>query len=190
MFLRSTNLHSPSCERSSPHGKDTASWRFFCINRADKEKALAALELLDISNLAEQPYNQLSGGQRQIVLIARVISQETRIIFLDEPTSALDFSNQIRIWDLMSKIKETGITILACSRDPNHVSWFCDKVVVMNRSGIICQGPPHDVITESVLKDVYLDVCTVRSIDGVKMVLPRSVSARVGSFVGTSSHNR
>jgi len=153
---------------------------FFGIRRSDKEKALDALELLDISHLAEQPYNQLSGGQRQMVLIARAIAQETRIIFLDEPTSALDFSNQIRIWDLMRRIKEKGITILACSHDPNHVSWFCDKVVVMNRSGIIRQGPPHDVITESVLNDVYRDICTVHSIDGVKMVLPRSVSAKVG----------
>jgi iron complex transport system ATP-binding protein len=152
---------------------------FFGISREDKEKAWDALELLDISHLADQPYNQLSGGQRQMVLIARAIAQETRIIFLDEPTSALDFSNQMRIWDLMRKVKDQGITILACSHDPNHVSWFCDKVVVMNRSGILCQGPPHDVITESVLNDVYQDMCAVKSLDGIRMVLPRSVSARV-----------
>jgi iron complex transport system ATP-binding protein len=152
---------------------------FFGISRGDKEKAWNALELLDISHLADQPYNQLSGGQRQMVLIARAIAQETRIIFLDEPTSALDFSNQMRIWDLMRKVKDQGITILACSHDPNHVSWFCDKVVVMNRSGILCQGPPHDVITESVLNDVYQDMCAVKSLDGIRMVLPRSVSARV-----------
>ncbi|MDK2938054.1 MAG: iron complex transport system ATP-binding protein [Methanolobus sp.] len=153
---------------------------FFGINRDDKEKAWNALKLLDISHLADQPYNQLSGGQRQMVLIARAIAQETRIIFLDEPTSALDFSNQMRIWNLMRKVKDQGITILACSHDPNHVSWFCDKVVVMNRSGILCQGPPHDVITESVLNDVYQDMCSVRSFEGIRMVLPRSVSARVG----------
>lgn len=152
---------------------------FFGISRKDKEKAWDALELLDISHLADQPYNQLSGGQRQMVLIARAIAQETRIIFLDEPTSALDFSNQVRIWDLMRKIKDQGITILACSHDPNHVSWFCDKVVVMNRNGILCQGPPRDVITESVLNDVYQDMCTVRSFEGIRMVLPRSVSSRV-----------
>lgn len=153
---------------------------FFGISRDDKEKAWNALKLLEISHLADQPYNQLSGGQRQMVLIARAIAQETRIIFLDEPTSALDFSNQMRIWNLMRKVKDQGITILACSHDPNHVSWFCDKVVVMNRSGILCQGPPHDVITESVLNDVYQDMCSVRSFEGIRMVLPRSVSARVG----------
>ncbi|MCG8502743.1 MAG: ABC transporter ATP-binding protein, partial [Firmicutes bacterium] len=129
--------------------------------------------------LAEQPYNQLSGGQRQMVLIARAIAQETRIIFLDEPTSALDFRNQMGIWDLMRKISEQGIAILACSHDPNHVSWFCDKVVVMNRNGIISQGPPDHVITEDILNDVYQDMCAVRSFDGIRMVLPRSVSARV-----------
>ncbi|WP_406658298.1 ABC transporter ATP-binding protein [Methanolobus sp. ZRKC2] len=152
---------------------------FFGIRQVDKKKAWDALELLEISHLAEQPYNQLSGGQRQMVLIARAIAQETRIIFLDEPTSALDFRNQMGIWDLMRKISEQGITILACSHDPNHVSWFCDKVVVMNRNGIISQGPPDRVITEDILNDVYQDMCAVRSFDGIRMVLPRSVSARV-----------
>ncbi len=151
---------------------------FFGISNNDKEKALNALELLDITHLAEKPYNQLSGGQRQMVLIARAIAQETRIIFLDEPTSALDFSNQMKIWSLMRKIKDRGITILACSHDPNHVSWFCDRVVVMNSNGILCQGPPHDVITEPILNNVYEDICSVRSLAGVKMVIPRNVTER------------
>jgi iron complex transport system ATP-binding protein len=80
----------------------------------------------------------------------------------------------------MCKIREQGITILACSHDPNHVSWFCDKVVVMNRSGIISQGPPHRVITESVLENIYQGMCTVRSVDGIKMVFPRGLSSREG----------
>ncbi|MCD4844784.1 MAG: ABC transporter ATP-binding protein [Methanosarcinales archaeon] len=151
---------------------------FFGVKRADKKKALDALELLDISHLGEQPYNQLSGGQRQMVLIARAIAQETKLIFLDEPTSALDFSNQMRIWTLLRKVAEQGITILACSHDPNHVTWFCDKVVVMNNNGIIGQGAPNHVITETILDEIYQNMCTVRSLGKVKMILPRDVAVK------------
>lgn len=151
---------------------------FFGVKRADKEKALDALELLDISHLGEEPYNQLSGGQRQMVLIARAIAQETKLMFLDEPTSALDFSNQMKIWTLLRKVAEQGITILACSHDPNHVTWFCDKVVVMNNNGIIDQGAPNHVITETILDEIYQNMCTVRSLDKVKMILPRDVAVK------------
>lgn len=151
---------------------------FFGVKRADKKKALDALELLDISHLGEEPYNQLSGGQRQMVLIARAIAQETKLIFLDEPTSALDFSNQMKIWTLLRKVAEQGITILACSHDPNHVTWFCDKVVVMNNNGIISQGAPNHVITETILDEIYQNMCTIRSLDKVKMILPRDVAVK------------
>jgi iron complex transport system ATP-binding protein len=150
----------------------------FSIGRRHKEKALQALELVGISDLADRFYNQLSGGQRQMVLIARAIAQETKLMFLDEPTAALDFSNQIRIWRIMRKVAKEGITILACSHDPNHVSWFCDKVVVMNGQGIIAEGAPEKVITESVLDGCYHDMCVVRSLNGKKIVLPRDVEQR------------
>jgi iron complex transport system ATP-binding protein len=150
----------------------------FGISRKDKERALNALEVLDIGHLADQPYNQLSGGQRQMVLMARAISQDTKIMFLDEPTSALDFSNQIRIWNVMRKVAEEGVTILACSHDPNHVSWFCNKAVVMNKNGIVAEGAPHHVITEPVLDEIYQGVCTVRSLGDTRMVVPKTVAER------------
>ena len=164
----------------------------FGIGRDDKKRALDALEMLDIAHLADQPYNQLSGGQRQMVLMARAIAQDTKIMFLDEPTSALDFSNQIRIWNIMRQVAEEGVTILACSHDPNHVSWFCNKVVVMNRNGIVAEGAPHHVIRESVLDEIYEGICTVRSLGGARMVMPKKVAERSDQeiFVGGRSRAR
>jgi len=151
----------------------------FGIRRKDKERALEALDVLDIVHLADQPYNQLSGGQRQMVLMARAIAQDTKIMLLDEPTSALDFSNQIRIWDIMRRLAKEGITILACSHDPNHVSWFCNKVVVMNRNGIVAEGSPHQVITEPILDEIYhRGICAVRNLGETRMVMPRNVAER------------
>ena len=151
---------------------------FFGISREDKMKAADALDLLGLTELADYPYNQLSGGQRQMILMARAIAQETPLMFLDEPTSALDFSNQIRIWRIMRLVAERGVTILACSHDPNHVSWFCDKVVVMKDNRILKEGSSQSVITEDTMDEIYQDVCSVRSIGGIRMVLPRDVALR------------
>ncbi len=151
---------------------------FFGIGREDRKKAADALDLLGLTDLADYPYNQLSGGQRQMILMARAIAQETKLMFLDEPTSALDFSNQIRIWRIMRLVADRGVTILACSHDPNHVSWFCDKVVVMKDNRILKEGSPHNVITEATMDEIYQDVCSVRSIGGIRMVLPRDVALR------------
>ncbi len=154
---------------------------FFGIIREDKMKAAEALDLLGLTELADYPYNQLSGGQRQMILMARAIAQETPLMFLDEPTSALDFSNQIRIWRIMRLVAERGVTILACSHDPNHVSWFCDKVVVMKDNRILREGSPHNVITEDTMDEIYQDMCSVRNIGGTKMVLPRDGTLRDGT---------
>ena len=162
----------------------------FGISKEDKEKALDALDVLDIAHLADHPYNQLSGGQRQMVLMARAIAQDTKLMFLDEPTSALDFSNQIRIWDIMRKVAEQGVTILACSHDPNHVSWFCNKVVVMNNNGIIAEGTPHHVITESILDEIYQGICAVRDVGNYRMVLPKEVAERRGISAKCLSRTR
>ena len=149
----------------------------FGIRAIDREKTMDIIDLLGLDEFADHPYNELSSGQRQMVLIARAIAQETRIMFLDEPTSALDFSNQVHIWALMRTIVESGTTILACSHDPNHVAWFCDRVVVMDEKGsIVANGPPAEVISEPVLDTIYPDTCAVRRVDRVQMVLPRQIA--------------
>lgn len=145
------------------------------ISRYHKQKALDALNLVGILHIANKPYSQLSGGQRQLVLIARAVAQETPLLFLDEPTSALDFSNQVKVWNILRMIAEKGTTIVACTHDPNHVLWFCDEVVVMGDRNLIAHGPPHQVLADGVLDRIYADVCSVRDLGQTKMVLPKSV---------------
>lgn len=145
----------------------------FGISLKDKNKALAALEALGIADLAHLPYTQLSGGQRQLVLIARALAQETDIILLDEPTSSLDFHNQVRVWQVLREIARKGTTILACSHDPNHVAWFCDRVVMLHNQKIVAEGRPADVFEEKLLNALYQDSCRVISVDNMKVVLPQ-----------------
>ena len=149
----------------------------FGISAKDRKITRNVIDLLGLDEIADRPYNELSSGQRQLVLIARAIAQETRIMFLDEPTSALDFSNQVHIWALMRSIVESGTTILACSHDPNHVAWFCDRVVVMDDAGsIVANGTPAEVISDAVLDTIYPDTCAVKRVDRVQMVLPRQIA--------------
>lgn len=152
----------------------------FGIDRGNYQKAEEAMELLEIREWADQPYNALSGGQRQLVLIARAIAQEARVIFLDEPTSALDFHNQVKIWGVLRSVTARGITILACCHDPNHVSWFCDRVVVMDQSGVIADGPPDRVMTQETLDRIYEGTCSVHRVGSVRMVLPSGLAGREG----------
>ncbi|MFA5398107.1 MAG: ABC transporter ATP-binding protein [Methanogenium sp.] len=151
---------------------------FFGVKKRDKEIAMEAIETLGIADLSDRPYNQLSGGQRQMVLMARALAQDTPVLFLDEPTSALDFQNQMKIWKIMREISEDGKTIIACSHDPNHVAWFCDRVVVIGDTGIVANGSPKEVISETILSEIYSDCCCVRSMNGVQMVMPSCVMNR------------
>ncbi len=148
---------------------------FFGISDHHKQKVAEALELLGIEQLADIPYSQLSGGQRQMVLIARAVAQETPLLFLDEPTSALDFSNQIRIMTILRQIADKGTTIIACTHDPNHVLWFCDNVVVLGKQRLVTQGEPVNVLCDTVLDEIYENICSVRQYQSTRMVLPRNV---------------
>ncbi|ADN36273.1 ABC transporter related protein [Methanolacinia petrolearia DSM 11571] len=144
----------------------------FGLKRRDKEIAMDNLDILGIPDLSDRPYNQLSGGQRQMVLMARALAQDTPVLFLDEPTSSLDFQNQMKIWRLMREIAEDGKTIIACSHDPNHVSWFCDRVVVIGNGGVVANGAPSDVICEDVLSKIYGNSCSVSTVDNIRIVIP------------------
>lgn len=122
------------------------------------EKALEETGILD---MAFKPYTNLSGGQRQLVLITRAIVQETPVMILDEPTSALDFRNQINLWSILNKLKEQEKTIIVCTHDPNHIIWFCDNVVIMNNGEIIKSGPVDKVMDISILNNLYGDICSM-----------------------------
>ncbi|MCU0250705.1 MAG: ABC transporter ATP-binding protein [Vicinamibacterales bacterium] len=136
---------------------------------------------IGLTGLADRPYDRLSGGQRQLVLIARAVAQQTPIILLDEPASGLDFHNQILIWQVLQTLAASGTAVLCCSHDPNHVVWFCDRVVVMQAGCVVAEGPPAGALGASTLQRLYPDLCERAVADGAPVVLPAGVTARHGS---------
>ena len=141
--------------------------------KKDFEKADEALNTVGIEHLRNIPYTKISGGERQLTLIARAISQEAPVMLLDEPTSHLDFKNQINI---LKKIKEIakvrGITVVMTLHDPNLANLFSDKVVVINWGNKITEGLPKEIINEDLIRRVYEIDVKKANVDGQSIICP------------------
>ena len=137
---------------------------FFRLSHGDMHKVDEALELVGITDLADEPCTALSGGQRQLASLARALAQEAPLMLLDEPTSALDFSNQMAVWQTLRRITARGVTVLVCCHDPNHILWFCDEAAVLHQGRLVTAGPSREALTPEVLHTLYgpdLEVCAV-----------------------------
>lgn len=104
--------------------------------REDAEKALQALEQVGISHLQGRPFTELSGGEQQMVMIARVLAQEPQIVMLDEPTSHLDFINQARLLNLIRQLVSTPLTVLVVLHDPNSAFLYGDHFIFLKNGSI------------------------------------------------------
>ena len=123
--------------------------------QADTRMAEAALAAVGMESLRNKSYTQISGGERQLVLIARALAQEPEIILLDEPTSHLGLKNQARVLGIIRGLADQGLTVVFSSHLPNQALLLRGRVVLMTRSGFLASGPPEKVVTEENLNQVY-----------------------------------
>ena len=122
----------------------------------DVHIARQALEFTGVDHLSNRKMNHLSGGEQQRVFIARAICQDPKIILLDEPTASLDLAHQVRVMDLMEKLKqERGITVVMVSHDINLASMYGENVLLLKKGNIVKSGPPNDVINFKTLEETY-----------------------------------
>jgi len=124
-------------------------------SKQDTELAYNIMEDLGIAHLATKSYTHISGGERQLVLIARTLCQEPEIVLFDEPTSHLDFKNQAMVLRTIKKLSENGMTIVMTSHFPNHVWKIGTHVAMLGFNGMVVQGPVDDVMTEEYLTETY-----------------------------------
>lgn len=122
---------------------------------SDRKKALEALEKLNILHLANRKYTALSGGQRQMVLIARAICQDAKIFVMDEPSASLDYANQQLLMKVVSGLTGQGYSIIMSTHSPEHPFAVADKVLLMNQGKTAAFGTPEKAITSENLKKVY-----------------------------------
>ena len=123
--------------------------------KKDYDIAETAIEALGISHLKNRVYTDLSGGERQLVVFARVMAQQPSLLLLDEPTSHLDFGNQIRVLRLVEELASSGLPIIMTSHFPDHAFLISSKVAVMKKGEFLAFGPPEEVITEANLESIY-----------------------------------
>ena len=115
----------------------------------------AALEKLGIRQLADCGISEISGGERQLALIARALSQEAKILIMDEPTSNLDYGNQLRVQSLMRTLAHEGMLVLMSSHNPQFALHFADRVAAISGGKSIACGKPEEVINSSLLSELY-----------------------------------
>ncbi|MFH1060739.1 MAG: ABC transporter ATP-binding protein [Pseudomonadota bacterium] len=127
----------------------------FKYNRRDHEIAVTALERLGIAHLAPRPYTAISGGERQLTLIARALAQDAEIFVMDEPANGLDYGNQIRLLEKLNVLAANGYTFIKTTHFPDHALWVSDRVLLLKEGRLMGDGPAAAVITPENLMRLY-----------------------------------
>lgn len=132
---------------------------FNIFSREDKRNKLIArkyMDLVGITDIKDRPYNKLSGGQQQLAIIARALSQESKFLLMDEPTNNLDFGNQYKILDLINYLKlDMNLGVLMVTHDPQHCFYIADNVIILKKGEIKSIGKVDEVLNSKSLTELY-----------------------------------
>ncbi|GGP70280.1 ABC transporter ATP-binding protein [Shewanella saliphila] len=153
---------------------------FDATTQHDRELVDSALTKVGLTQHAQQPYEHLSGGEKQRALIARAIVQQPQILILDEPTNHLDIRYQIQILELVASL---GISVIASIHDLNLASAMCDKLLLLDQGKLIAKGNPTAVLTERQISDVFGVCCEVNQ-------HPQHAKPLISYFYGYQTNNR
>lgn len=148
---------------------------FFSPKRTHVDRALEALDRVGIGHLAHRPYTRISGGEQQLVLIARALAQNANTIIMDEPTSALDYGNTVRVLSCVRQLSEDGLTVIQSTHQPDQAFLYADKTLVLHEGEVLAYGPPKETITAELISKIYNVDVEVNSLydDKVRVCVPK-----------------
>ena len=122
---------------------------------AQLRQAEEALEQVGAAHLRERNFAHLSGGEQQLVLIARALAQRAEVLVMDEPTSALDYGNQLRILQMVRRLAAQGYTVVLSTHNPQHALTFAHRLLVLHDGTAAALGRPADVLTPALMEKLY-----------------------------------
>lgn len=131
-----------------------------------------AMEQIGIIYLKEKNYLHLSGGEQQLVLIARALAQNTNTLLMDEPTSNLDYGNQTFVLEKVKQLSNDGYTVIFTTHNPQHALWYADYVLALNEGKVVAFGTPDAIITEELIAKIYGIAIRIVNDKGNKIISP------------------
>ena len=158
-------------------GRTSGLSTFRSPGRADMESCLWALEKVGIPHLRERCFHRLSGGEQQLVLIARALVQKAPILMLDEPTANLDFGNQLLVLEQARSLAQEGYTVIQTTHHPEQSYMFSHRILAIQNGRILAQGKPEEVLTKETMQALYhaqVDVVSLYE-DKARVCIPRNI---------------
>jgi iron complex transport system ATP-binding protein/manganese/iron transport system ATP-binding protein len=128
---------------------------FASPSEKDMNTAMEAIDTMNITHLRDKAYTEISGGERQLVLIARALAQKPQVLIMDEPTSNLDFGNQMLVLSQVKRLARLGLAVIMSSHFPGHALLNGTKVLLLHKGKIFGSGKPEEMITEQSMKSLY-----------------------------------
>lgn len=149
------------------------------VSPGEKEKNYVdeALDLLDIHYLKDRMFMNISGGERQLVLVARALAQQAKILFMDEPTANLDYGNQVRVLQKVKELAGQGYTVIQSTHNPEQAFLYADEVLAVKEGRIAAHGKPNEVMDSVLIERLYGVSAKVESLynDKMRVCIPTSV---------------
>jgi iron complex transport system ATP-binding protein len=136
-------------------GRNPYQSRFGRADDADRAAVERAMERADVARFADRGVGAVSGGERQRVVLARALAQDTPLLLLDEPTASLDVNHQVRTLELVAELVDDGKTVVAAIHDLNLAAHYCDELLLLADGEVLASGPPADVLTEDHLEGAF-----------------------------------
>ena len=151
--------------------------RFAAPGKTQEKMALAALERMGILHLKDRGCSDISGGERQLVLIARAIAQQAKILVMDEPSANLDFGNKLRVMKTVKGLTRDGYTIIQSTHDPEQAYLYSDRILALHGGRVLSWGTPREVMTRELISRLYgvdVEVCRIHD-DRIRVCVPADI---------------
>ena len=163
-------------------GRTSGLSTFRSPKKQDTELCRWALEKVGIPHLSDRCFHRLSGGEQQLVLIARALVQKAPILMLDEPTASLDFGNQLLVLEQCRNLAREGYTVIQTTHNPEQSYQYSDRILTLQHGRVLAEGTPKEVLTEKTIRALYgveVDVVSLRD-DRARICLPTNISIKEG----------